>query len=295
MKKSPVYLDYTASTPIDRRVLEAMMPYFTENFGNSFSIHDFGRIAENALEQSHETIAGLLNSSPNKTIFTNCGSESDNLALRGVEFSERNRRGANLVLISPVEHHAVSQTALQLTDQLNFQLDFLPVDKYGMVDPEDVIKSIRPDTAIVSVIIANIVGMARIYGYAQGNINEPNSLLSSFRDYLIGSILEEIPDSKLTGHPTSRLPNHVSLVFKGVDGNTLLILLDVEDFACSSWSACKTGNPKPSDILVSLGLSSEWVLGSLRVTLGASTTKADIDRFITVLPNLIVKVRQLHG
>lgn len=387
MDKSHVYLDYAATTPVDQRVVESMLPFFTETFGNSSSIHDYGRQAENALEQSREIVAGLINCSPDEIIFTSCGSESDNLALRGMAFSERNRRGANHILISPVEHHAISKTALQLADQFNFDVQFLPVDRFGMVNPEDVNKFIRSDTAVVSIIHANneigtinpiseigaichnldipfhtdsvqgaahlkidvnslnidllsmgahkfygpkgvgvlyrrnsinllptqtgggqefglragthnipyIVGMASALGYAQCGSDSRNLSLRNFRDHLIGSILEDIPDSQLTGHPDSRLPNHASFAFKSLDGNKLIMLLDNQGFACSSGSACKTGDPRPSDVLLATGLSAEWALGSLRVTLGAFSSIEDINRFIAVLPGQIEKVRQLYG
>jgi cysteine desulfurase len=387
MEKSKIYLDYAATTPIDKRVMEAMLPYFSEFFGNSSSIHYFGQQAENALEQSRETMASLLHCTSQEIIFTSCGSESDNLALRGIAFSERNRRKANHILISPVEHHAISKTALQLAQQFDFLLEFLPVDRFGLVNPDDVRKYIRPDTALVSIIYANneigtinpiseigsicrdrgipfhtdavqagahlsidtnasnidllslgahkfygpkgvgvlyrrsglsllpmqtgggqefglragthnipyIVGMANAYGYAQIELSSRNSTLVNYRDHIIGSILENIPDCQLTGHPSWRLPNHASFVFKGVDGNKLLMLLDMEGFACSSGSACKTGDPRPSDVLLSTGLSAEWALGSLRVTLGSFTTIEDINHFIAVLPELIAKVRRLYG
>ncbi len=387
MKKSQIYLDYAATTPVDQRVLESMLPFFSELFGNSSSVHYFGQQAENALEQSRETIAGLINCSPEEIIFTSCGSESDNLAIRGVAFSERKRRQANHILISPVEHHAVSHTAMQLANYFDFEVEFLPVDRFGMVNSDDVSKRIRPDTALVSIIYANneigtinpiseigaicqqrgipfhtdavqaaahlkidvkalnvgllsmgahkfygpkgvgvlfrrkglnmlpvqtgggqefglragthnipyIVGMAKAFGYAQDDLIVRNSTLVNFRDHLIGSILEEVPDSQLTGHPTLRLPNHASFVFKGVDGNKLLMCLDVEGFACSSGSACKTGDPHPSEVLLSTGLTKEWALGSLRVTLGAFTSIDDVNQFITVLPDQIAKVRQLYG
>ncbi len=387
MEKSKIYLDYAATTPVDRRVVESMLPFFTEFFGNSSSIHLFGQQAENALEQSRERIATLLNCTSDEIIFTSCGSESDNLAIRGVAFSERNRRQAYHLLISPVEHHAVSQTALQLAKHFNFEVEFLPVDRFGLINPEDVGKLLRPDTALVSIIHANneigtinpigeigaicrahnvlfhtdavqagahisidvkslnvdllslgahkfygpkgvgvlyrrrgigllptqtgggqefglragthnipyIVGMANAYGYAQAELSFRNSILRSLRDHLIGAILEAVPDSQLTGHPSLRLPNHASFVFKGIDGNKLLMLLDVEGFACSSGSACKTGDPRPSDVLLAIGLTTDWALGSLRVTLGSATTIEEINKFIAILPDQIAKVRRLYG
>ncbi len=381
----PVYLDYAATTPVDERVLDAMLPYFREQFGNPSSIHHYGQQAEAALEAARETLARGLNCQPNEVIFTGCGSESDNLALRGAAFSARQQRGANHILISPVEHHAVSHTAEQLARLHGFELELLPVDEFGLVHPESVAERLRPDTAVVSVMYANneigtinpiaeigalcqkagvafhtdavqaaaylpvdvqalnvdllalgahkfygpkgvgalyirkgvkltpmltggsqefalragthnipyITGMAEAFRLAQEERAARTAHLLLLRDHLIGAILETIPASRLTGHPTLRLPNHASFVFEGVDGNALLTLLDVAGFACSSGSACKTGDPEPSGVLLALGLSRQWALGSLRITLGTPTTAAEIDAFLAVLPGAIERVRSL--
>ena len=113
------------------------------------------------------------------------------------------------------------------------------------------------------------------------------------RDRIVGTILEEIPEVEMTGHPNLRLPNHASFVFRAVDGNKLLMTLDIAGFACSSGSACKTGDPEPSDVLTAIGLARDWALGSLRVTLGKDTLPADIDRFLNVLPGIVARLRKL--
>jgi cysteine desulfurase len=379
------YLDYAATTPVDRRVLEAMLPYFDQVFGNPSSIHSFGQQAEAALEQARETVAQYLCCQPDEVIFSSCGSESDNLALRGAAFAGRKRRGARHLLISPVEHHAVSHTAQQLADLHGFDLEYLPVDEFGMVRPTDVAARLRPDTTLVSVIFANneigainpiseigeicrergvpfhtdavqaaaylqvdtqtlnvdlmalgahkfygpkgvgalfirketpllpvqtgggqefglragthnipyIVGMAEAFRLANIEREQRTAHLLPLRDYLIGRVLEEIPASRLTGHPTQRLPNHASFVFEGVDGNALLMMLDLEGFACSSGSACKSGDPKPSDVLTALGLPRSWALGSLRVTLGIDSKPEDIEHFLDVLPKVVEKNRSM--
>ena len=378
-----IYLDYAATTPVDARVLEAMLPFFQENFGNTSSIHIIGQKAEAALENSREVLAKELKSSPEEVIFTSCGSESDNLAIRGVSFTARKERGANHILCSAVEHPAVLRTVRQLAEWHGFEAEFLPVDRFGMVSPQTVAERIRPDTAIVSVIYANneigtinpikeigaicrskqipfhtdavqaaaylpvdvrelnvdlvslgahkfygpkgvgalyvrkgisilpiqtgggqehalragthntpyIAGMAKAFELAQLERDERTAQVEPLRDRLIGRILEEIPDSQLTGHPWLRLPNHASFVFHGIDGNTLLRILDVNGFACSSGSACKTGNPEPSEVLNALGLSPEWALGSLRLTLGAFNQLSDIEAFLPVLANSIARLR----
>lgn len=386
ISNSPIYLDYAATTPVDERVLTAMLPYFRERFGNPSSIHHFGQQAEAALESARETLAQYLNCQPGEVIFTGCGSESDNLALRGAAFAARQQRGANHILISPVEHHAVSHTAEQLAKLHGFELELLPVDEFGMVQPEAVAERLRPDTAVVSVMYANneigtinpiaeigaicrargvtfhtdavqaaaylpvdvqalhvdllalgahkfygpkgvgalyirkgikltpmltggaqefalragthnipyIAGMAEAFRLAQVERQERTAHLQPLRDHLIGAVLESIPDSRLTGHPTRRLPNHASFVFRDVDGNALLTLLDVEGFACSSGSACKTGDPEPSGVLLAMGVSRDWALGSLRVTLGTPTTAAEIEAFLSVLPTAVERIRKLR-
>jgi cysteine desulfurase len=384
-RTSKIYLDYAATTPVDERVLEAMLPYFRQDFGNPSSLHTFGQRAEAALEDARERVAAVFNCQPSEIIFTSCGSESDNLALRGAAFAARKRgvQGGH-ILISPVEHHAVTHTAIQLEREFGFELEYLPVDESGCVQPEDVAAAIRDDTVIVSVIYANneigtvnpvreismvcqknsvpfhtdavqagayltleaeqlgadlvaigshkfygpkgvgalyvkkgthllpaltgggqesglragthnipyIVGLATALELAQAERESHSARLCSLRDHLIGHVLEEIPDSRLTGSPADRLPNHASFVFSGVDGNALLMLLDNAGFACSSGSACKTGDPEPSDVLTALGLTRDWALGSLRVTLGKETTAEEVTAFLETLPEAVKKARR---
>jgi cysteine desulfurase len=378
-----IYLDYAATTPLDPRVLEAMRPYFSEYFGNSSSVHLFGQKAEAALEIARFRMAQLIACEPGEIIYTSGGSESDNLALRGVAMAMKQKKGADHILISPVEHHAVTRTAEQLRDYFGFELDILPCNKFGQVDPQDVAAYLKPTTAIVSVIYANneigsinpikeiaqvcrergvllhsdavqagahlpinvatsdvdllslgahkfygpkgvgalyirkgtpilptqtggsqefglragthnipyIVGMDEAFCLAQGEAEQRRGHLLPLRDRLVGHVLEEIPGSYLTGHTTERLPNHASFVFEGVDGNQLTMMLDVEGFACSSGSACKTGSPEPSDVLLATGYPPELALGSLRVTMGSTTMPADIDSFLHTLPKLINRQR----
>lgn len=380
-----IYLDYAATTPVDGRVLDEMRPYFSELFGNTSSIHAYGQQAEAALESAREKLAQGLNCQPKEVIFTSCGSESDNLALRGAAFAARQRRGADHILISPLEHHAVSNTARQLGFLYDFEIEFLPVDEYGRVSPQDVAKRLRPETALVSVMYANneigtinpiseigavcraagvpfhtdavqaaaylpvdveqlnvdllslgahkfygpkgvgslyirqgtplvpvltgggqefglragthntpyIVGMGEAFRLAVEERQERVAHVQPLRDHLIAGVLETISEARLTGHMQERMPNHASFVFKGVDGNSLLMMLDVEGFACSSGSACKTGDPEPSEVLGELGIERDWALGSLRVTLGTATTADEIERFVEVLPELVGKLRQL--
>ena len=381
-----IYLDYAATTPVDSRVLDAMLPYFRESFGNPSSVHRYGQRAEAAVEGAREAVAKALNCQPDEIIFTSCGSESDNLALRGAAQAMSERAGCKWILTAQTEHHAVSKTAEQLAEHYGFSLEWLEVDEYGMVRPETVEKAICDNTAIVSVMYANneigtinpikeiaeichqhgalfhtdavqaagylsvdvtelgvdlvslgghkfygpkgigalyvrkgtqllphLTGGGQEFGLRAGTSNVPYIVgfaealrlaveereervahVRPLRDRLIGAILEEIPDARLTGHPESRLPNHASFALKGVDGNLLLQMLDAAGFACSSGSACKTGNPEPSEVMSAIGLSREWGLGSLRVTLGSGTTAEHVDSFLKALPSLVEKVRNLN-
>ena len=387
MAARSVYLDYAATTPLDARVLVAMLPLFSEQFGNPSSIHRWGQSADAAVERSRTAVAAVLHCSPEEILFTSGGSESDNLALRGAAFAERRRRGAAHILTTPVEHHAVLRTAQSLARDHEFELELLPVDEHGLVDPESLRERIRPETAVVSIIFANneigslqpitelgsicrqagvplhtdavqaasqlpidvsqlnvdllalgahkfygpkgigalyvraglaidpmltgggqerglragthnvplIVGLAEALRITAAERDAHARQYAALRDRLIHRVLREVPDARLTGHPTRRLPNHASFVFRGIDGNSLLAALDVAGFGCSSGSACRTGDPEPSEVLLALGLPREWALGSLRVTVGRPTTEADVERLADALPGLVDRLRRLGG
>lgn len=381
-----IYLDYAATTPVDGRVLDAMLPYFRESYGNPSSVHRVGQRAEAAIDEAREKVAAVLHCQPKEVVFTSCGSESDNLAIRGAALARRTASGESWILTARTEHHAVSRTAEQLEKVFNLSLEWLDVDEYGGITSEAVAKAIRGYTTLISVMYANneigtinpipdlaaiakrdsilfhtdavqaaayldvnvqslgvdllslgghkfygpkgvgalyvregtrliphmtgggqefnlragtqnvpyIVGFAEALHLAAQEREMRTAHVGPLRDRIIGSVLEEVPDSKLTGHPTRRLPNHASFVFKDVDGNLLLQLLDAAGFACSSGSACKTGNPEPSEVITALGFPREWALGSLRVTLGIDTTPSDVDAFLGSLPGLVEKARKLN-
>lgn len=378
-----VYLDYAASTPVDHRVLTEMIPWFTEDFGNPSSIHYFGQKAEYAVEEARKSILQLLSTDIHEVVFTSGGTESDNLALRGIAFRERDIRGADEILISPVEHHAIKTTAEQLRDEFGFKLIFADVDQAGMVNLDDLKQKITSKTALVSIIFANneigtinpvekigeicrrkgvlfhtdgvqaaahldinlvkqnidffslgahkfygpkgvgvlaikkgypilpiltggkqesnrragthnvpsIIGMTRALQIVKEECQDEGKRLATLRDTLIEGVLNSIRGTILTGHPTDRLPNHASFAFDRVDGNQLLIQLDMAGFACSSGSACKIGDPKPSDVLLAIGIDPETALGSLRVTLGRSTTIDQIEKFLATLPGVVDRIR----
>jgi len=381
-----IYFDYAATTPVDKRVLNAMIPYFRESYGNPSSIHRYGQKAETAVDDAREKVADVLHCRPEEIIFTSCGSESDNLALRGSALARRKTSGEKWILTARNEHHAVSRTAEQLEKEFGFLLEWLDLDEHGAVSPASLSKAIRSDTALASVMYANneigtinpiaelaavarssnvvfhtdavqaaayldvnveilgvnlmslgghkfygpkgvgalyvrkgtklmphLTGGGQEFGLRAGTQNVPyivgfaealrlaaeerearTAHVRPLRDQIVGRVLEEISDSKLTGHPENRLPNHASFVFKDVDGNLLLQMLDSAGFACSSGSACKTGNPEPSEVITSLGYSRDWALGSLRVTLGVDSTPAHVELFLKTLPGLVEKARSLN-
>lgn len=382
-----IYLDHSATTPVDPRVLEAMLPYFTEVYGNSASIHRFGRAAAKALEESRRAVAAILGCHPTEIVFTGSGTESDNLALRGVAFAQRRAGRGNHLLVSSVEHHAVLNTARQLEEVFGFEVTYLPVDEHGMVDPDAVGRAIRKDTVLISVMYANnevgtiqpiaeiariarakgvpfhtdavqaggmldldvnrlgvdlmtlsahkfygpkgvgllyirqgtpylspltggghergrragtvnvagIVGLATALRLAQEARESENARLRRLRDRLIRGILERVPDARLTGHPTERLPHHASFVFKGINGEELLLALDVEGIAASTGSACTSGRPEPSEVLLAMGLPHEWAVGSLRLTLGKANTDEDVDAVLEILPRAVARLRQMEA
>jgi cysteine desulfurase len=380
-----IYLDYAATTPVDPRVLEAMLPFFSGAFGNPSSVHRYGQQAEAALESARETVAAVLRCRADEIIFTSCGSESDNLALRGAALSVRGRTGANRLCVSRAEHPAITQTARQLQASFGFEVVWLDVDQHGMVEPRAVEQALDERTALVSVMYANneigtinpvreiaevcrqrhvlfhtdavqaaaylsldvqnlgvdmlSLGAHKFYGpkgvgalyvrqgtpllpvqtgggqeheLRSGTQNIPYIVglaealrltaaerelrlahVQPLRDRMLGQLLESIPEARLTGDPQARLPNHASFAFRDVDGNLLLTLLDAAGFACSSGSACKTGNPEPSDVMQAIGLPRAWGLGSLRITLGAATQPAEVQSFVQALPGLVARARDL--
>ncbi|MCS6909511.1 MAG: cysteine desulfurase [Anaerolineales bacterium] len=378
-----IYLDYAATTPLDPRVLEAMLPYLREEFGNPSSVHGFGRRAEKAVEGARRTVAEVLGCDPDEIIFTGGGSESNNLALRGAAFAARELRGANHLITAPTEHEAVLATMHQLRDHFGFELTELPVDRTGRVEPADVVRALRPDTALVSVMTANneigtlqpvaeiaaichergvlfhtdavqaasqldlnvrasgvdllslgahkfygpkgvgalyvrrgtpllptqtggaqergrragtsnvasIVGLAEALRITAQERETHNARFAALREYVIAGVLSNVPESRVTGHRLERLPNHASFVFRYINGNDLLMHLDLAGIAASSGSACKTGDPRPSGVLLALGLEPEWALGSLRITVGRGTTEAHVERLVAVLPKAVEKLR----
>jgi len=381
--KRTIYMDHAATTPVDPRVVEAMLPYFTEIYGNASSIHAFGREAHEAMEQSRRTVAEILNADPKEIIFTSCGSESDNLAIRGVAWASRAR--GNHIITSSIEHHAVEHTCKQLEREFGFEVTYVPVDAHGVVDPDEVGRAITDRTVLISVMYANnevgtiepiaeiakiarsrgvpfhtdavqaggaltldvnelgvdlmslsahkfygpkgvgvlyvregtpllpiqtggghergrragtenvpyIVGLATALRLAYEHLEENNRRIAALRDKLIQGVLSSVPDAQLTGHPTNRLPNNASFAFAGIEGESILINLDLEGIAASSGSACSTGEAEPSHVLLAMGIPPEIAHGSLRLTLGHGNTEQDVDYVLSILPRIVQKLREI--
>ncbi len=376
-------MDHAATTAVDPRVVEAMLPYFTTKYGNPSSVHSWGVEARQAIEGARQTVADILHADPQEIVFTSCGTESDNLAIRGVAFASRAK--GNHIITSPIEHHAVGHTCEQLERQFGFEITYLPVDKYGLVDPDDVGRAITDKTVLVSIMYANnevgtiepvaeigriararnvpfhtdavqaggtldldvdtlnvdllslsahkfygpkgvgvlyqrrttpllpmqtggghergrragtentpyIVGLATALKLAQEQREENNARIAALRDRLIRGVLEAIPNAYLTGHPTDRLPNSASFAFEAVEGESVLLRLDMMGVAASSGSVCTSGEMEPSHVLLALGLPSELCHGSLRLTLGNENTEADVDYVLRILPDIVTDLRAL--
>lgn len=385
-ERRKVYLDHSATTPTDPRVVDAMMPYFTEVYGNPSSVHSFGRDAERAIEKARATIAGIFNCKPAEIVFTSGGSESDNLALRGAAIARRAATGRHALVTSPVEHSAIGRTVQQMAHVMAFDERIVGVDKYGQIAVDELKNLLDDDVALVSIMYANnevgtvqpieaiaklarekgalmhtdavqgagqltldvqqlgvdmlsisahkfygpkgvgalyiregidivpsqsggsheqgrragthntpfIVGMAKALELAYAEFDERVAHYTGMRDMLISQVLEQVSDVELSGHPTNRLPSHASFVFDGVDANKLLIHLDLKGVAASSASACKTGNPEPSSVLLAMGYDRERALGSLRLTVGQATTEADIAYAVEVIKSSVEAVRKMN-
>ena len=381
--KRRVYLDHAATTPVHPAVVEAMLPYFTERYGNPSSVYRLGQEARKAIDEARAQIAQILNCQPKEIIFTSCGTESDNLAIRGVAF--KNRDKGNHIITSSVEHHAVSHTCEQLEKHFGFRVTYLPVDRYGRVDPADVEKAITDKTILITIIYANnevgtiepiaeigriarahkvpfhpdgvqgggalsldveelkvdllslsahkfygpkgvgllylrwgtpllpsqtggahernrragtenvpyIVGMAKALQLAQGNREEENRRLITLRDRLVQGVLSSIPHTQLTGHPTERLPNSATFTINYVEGEGLLLSLDLAGISASSGSACTSASLEPSHVLLAMGIPPEVAHGSLRLTLGRKNSEEDVDYVLEVLPGIVERLRAM--
>ena len=381
-EKRTVYMDHSATTPMRCEVVDAMLPYFQEKFGNASSVHSFGREAHEAIEQSREKLAALIGARPDEVIFTGGGTESDNLAVVGAARAYE-KKGRHLIT-SAVEHQAVLNTCGQLEKE-GFEVTRLPVDADGLVDPEELRRSLRPDTSLVSVMLANnevgviepvaelariareagalfhtdavqamgkipvdvedlgvdlltmsghkfhgpkgvgalyrrkgtrllpimrgghhersmrpgtenvpgIVGLAAALEFAAAEQPGEHERLRGLRDRLQAGIIERIPDVQVNGHSDRRLPHLLNVSVLGIEGESMLLTLDVHGIAVSTGSACTSGTLEPSHVLTAMGIPAEIAHGSLRFSLGRMNTTEDVDYVLEVLPNVVARLRDM--
>lgn len=375
-----IYLDHAATTPVHPAVLDAMIPYFTEKYGNPSSVYSIARETRKALDWARDTVAGILGAGPSEIIFTSGGSESDNLALKGIAFA--NSHKGNHIITTQVEHHAILHTCEYLEKRFGFRVTYLPVDENCVVDLNALEEAITPETILVSVMYANnevgtiqpiqaisdilrhrggiafhtdavqaggsldlnvdklgvdmlslsahkfygpkgvgvcyvrkgttywpqqhgggqergrragtentagIVGLATALKLAYDHLDTNNEHSAKLRDKLVSSI-STIPGAHLTGHPTNRLANNASFVFDYVEGESILLSLDMLGIGASSGSACTSSTLEPSHVLKAMGVPIERAHGSLRLTTGRDNLEEDVDRVAEVLPGIIQRL-----
>ncbi|HUU64244.1 MAG TPA: cysteine desulfurase NifS [Dehalococcoidia bacterium] len=377
-----IYLDYAATTPTHPEVVEAMLAYLSDVFGNPSSIHSFGQEAKAVVEESRDKIAALVGARSEEIVFTSGGTEADNFAIKGIAYANEGK--GNHIITTTIEHPAVMETC-KFLQKRGFEVTYLPVDSYGLVDPQDVKKAISDKTILISVMHANnevgtiepiaeigkiarekgiyfhtdavqavghipvkvdelgidllamsahklygptgvgalyirkgaklipfmhggeqerrrragtenvpaIVGFGKAAEIAQGEIETEAKRLIYLRDKLIKGLVEQIEHIRLNGHPTQRLPNNVNVSIEFVEGESMLLNLDLEGIAASTGSACSSSSLEPSYVLLAMGLSHELAHGSLRFSLGRETTEEDIARVLEVLPRIITKLRAM--
>jgi cysteine desulfurase len=377
-----IYFDHAATTPTDKTIANEMLEYMTTKFGNPSSVHSFGREVRKEVSEARENIAALLNATANEIFFTSGGSESDNFALKGIAFANKNK--GNHIITTQIEHHAILHTCQWLEKQ-GFEVTYLPVDEDGMISLDELKAAITDKTILISIMFANnevgtiepikeigaiakehgiyfhtdavqavgsveidvqdmnidllslsghkfygpkgigaiyirrgvkiqpiqlggaqernmragtenvpaIVGLGMAAAIAKRDFVENNAHLVALRDKLIKGIQEQIPDIKLNGHPTKRLPGNVNFSFRYIEGESLLLSLDIKGIAASSGSACTSGSLDPSHVLLAMGLIHEIAHGSLRISLGRDNTEEDIDYTLEVLPQIIARLRSM--
>ena len=377
-----IYMDNAATTAVSPEVLQAMLPYFTDIYGNPSSIHSTGRDARRAVDAARKQVAAAIGAQPTEIYFTAGGSESDNWAIKGTAFAKRAK--GNHIITSQIEHHAVLHTCAWLEKQ-GFEVTYLPVDEFGRVRVEDVEKAITDKTILISIMAANneigtlqpiteigkltksrgilfhtdavqamgaipidvnamnidmlsmsghkfhgpkgigvlyvrkgvhpdifmhggaqergqragtenlagIVGIGKAIELATQNLEANAARMSRLRDKLIDGILAEIPEVRLNGHRTERLPNNVNVSIRYIEGEAMLLRLDLAGIAGSSGSACTSGSLDPSHVLLAIGLPHEIAHGSLRLSLGTDTTEEQVDEVLRVLPGIVKDLRAM--
>lgn len=377
-----IYLDHAATTAVDPRVVEEMLPVFTEVYGNASSMHHVGQAARKLVEEARIKVAAAIGANPGEIYFTSGGTEADNLAVIGVAEAMAARKGKHLITTN-IEHHAIFNSFAWLKEN-GYDITELPVDQYGRVNPNDVEKAIRPDTILVSIMHANneigtiqpiaeigqickkhgvyfhvdavqtvghlpidvnemqidllsmsahkfygpkgvgalylrrgvrikshlhggeqekglrpgtenvpgIVGLGKAIEIAVAGMEEENVREIYLRDKLIAGLLK-IPDVRLNGHPTQRLSSNVNVSISYIEGESILLSLDLKGICASSGSACASGSLEPSHVLLAIGLDHPTAHGSLRLTLGRENTEEDVDYVLQVLPEIVRRLRKM--
>jgi cysteine desulfurase len=377
-----IYLDHNATTPVDPAVLDAMLPFFSADFGNASSIHTFGQQARSAVETAREQITTLLNARPQEIVFTSGGTESDNHAIFGVIANATGN--AKHIITSAIEHEAVLN-ACQFLEKQGATITYLPVSREGLVDPEDVRRALRPETALISIMHANnelgtvqplqeigriaaeadvyfhtdavqsiakipvdvnalqldllslsghkfyapkgvgalyiksgtrlrqllygghhqrgfrpgtenvpgIVGLGKAADLARLALTEDASRISSLRDQLESELLARIPNTFANAANAPRTPNTTNLTFLGIEGEALVISLDLKGLACSTGAACSSGAVEPSHVLTAIGLSSAEARASIRFSLGRQTTPDQIAAALEIISASVAQLREL--
>ncbi len=377
-----VYLDHNATTPVHPEVLEAMMPFFRDQFGNASSLHWAGREVKKYLDEAREKVSALMNADPEEIIFTGCGTESDNMAIKGVASTHQDK--GRHIITSKVEHHAVLHTC-QFMEGLGYEITYLPVDREGLIDPGELRRSIRPDTILVTIMFANnetgtimpvqeigeicrgkgvlfhtdavqavgkipidlktlpvdilslsghklntpkgigaqfirkgtrlsplihggaqehhrragtenipyIVGLGKACEIARRDFARRHEYLQGLRDRLQEGIFRKIPHVELNGHPTLRLPNTLNVSFLYVEGESLLLNMDLEGIAVSSGSACTSGSADASHVILAMGKSPLVAQSAIRFSLGWTNTGEDVDYVLEVLPPILERLRAI--
>ena len=380
MKK--IYLDNNATTRMREEVLEAMLPFYRDEYGNASSVHSFGRTARIAVDEARAKVARLLGAAREDVVFTSGGTEADNLAIKGVASALKSK--GDHIITCAIEHHAVLNSCKHLEKE-GFKVTYAGVDKDGIIDLDEVKKAITPKTILISVMWANnevgtiepvveigklakekgicfhtdavqaagkiqmdledmpidllsvsahkfygpkgagalyirkgtkitpqlygghhefkkragtenvagVVGMGRAAELAKTEIPEEIRQLTELRDYLYKGIISKIPEVTLNGHPVKRLPNTLNVRFKYLEGESIVLNLDLEGIAVSTGSACTSGTLEPSHVLTAMGVDAAQTQGSIRFSLGKDNTKEDMDRVIAVLPPIIQRLRDM--
>ena len=377
-----IYVDNAATTMLEPKVLEDMMPYLTENYGNASSIYTIGQKAKEAVNKARADVARCLGANEREIFFTSGGSEADNWAIKGVADALKSK--GNHIITSAIEHHAVLHTC-EFLEKHGFEITYLPVDEYGTVSPSELEKAITDKTVLVSIMFANneigtiepikelaevahkhgicfhtdavqavahtpidvgelgvdllslsahkfggpkgvgalyvkkgtrlsnlihggnqefgkrattenvagIVGLASALKLAIGNMDENIKKMQTLRDKYIERVLKEIPYCRLNGHRTNRLPGNTNISFEYIEGESMLLLLDMAGIAASSGSACTSGSLDPSHVLLAIGLPHGIAHGSLRVTFSHHNTEEDVDTIVDVLKKTVQRLRDM--